>query len=73
MWTIIDTYLQLIHKIYTVKNIEKPTFSDTYPHYPQTLLLKLLLNNILTIKKTDQIDPTPKLNLNVLMYVLMKQ
>ena len=44
MWTIIDTYLQLIHKIYTVKNIGKPTFSDTYPHYPQTLLLKLLLN-----------------------------
>ena len=36
--------------------------------------LKLHINsNILTIKKTDQIDPTPKLNLNVLMYVLMKQ
>ena len=42
MWTIIDTCLQYIHKIFTVKKMIKPTFSDTYPHYPRVLLLLLL-------------------------------
>ena len=43
MWTIIDTYLQLIHKIHTGINMIKSTFSDVYPHYSQPLLLLLLL------------------------------
>ena len=44
MWTIFDSYPYVIHKIYTVKKIEKSTLSDIYPHYSQYLLLKLLLN-----------------------------
>ncbi len=49
MWTKNDTYLQVIHRISTNKNVVKSTFSDTYPQYPQCLLLFLLLkeyNNI---------------------------
>lgn len=44
MWTKNDTYIQFIHKISTTKNLIKTTFSDTYPQYPQSLLLFLLLN-----------------------------
>ena len=43
MWTKNDTCLQFIHKISTSKNFVKSTLSDTYPQYPQCLLLFLLL------------------------------